>query len=824
VFQLAIDAIVRPFVESRASSGRKALWVFFLIGAPLAWLLGIALANVANGPNRSLVEGDRWAVLAQARKLASSQGLDVSNWREAVTLVTDDNHAVYLRVHRDQGEISERLRRVAPASLAQVLLVDPNKDQWLKALYHGTKLRGFEFGGAALRLPPPSEIETPRELAERAWNEWYPNPTGLIVGEPEETHASDPKTGATNRFVWNIAVEGLPDIEFQLATEIRNGRVLRQELTPRHSPEFVNAYIQPISVRDDLFGFAQILFIFFGMLYACYRYARRAIEKEAPHARVIGIIAAVLLVGVIMILLDPFAGAPRVRPEVMSGAIYRLVLVGALAGILLQAAALGIGYGSGEGDIREAFPDKMTSVDAILLGKVLSRNAGAATITGVAVAMWLTPVFWGLLILIRPWADRVPYQLLSYGFSRHSWTMALAFLTLTGLFSAVLGLLVPLTFFKRHLHDKRWLALLLAAAAFIGVNLGEGSRPLSAEHALERACLAVALLVPFFLFDFLASVVSAVSFTFFLAVFSLPTLMPMWDGVDEFMHAVAGVVVAVALFAVYRGRQYDEEEVRPPHARNLARRLSIQAELTMAREAQLRLLPDRLPNLPGLSMAASCLPAGDVRGDFYDIYSAPDGAVGILVAEGGNDGLASALTIALAKGFLLYEWERSHNPVHLLRRLEAALGENLRRNTGATGVGLFVIDPGRSRLDMARVGPYPRLEVMSSDGSVRDLAPGLVRDGLLERASVELHPGDCLLLYTDGLPGYLERSGHLSAASFLRTCAGFQAIPSAQLLLELIHKAVLPDGKTPASGLPDDLTALAIQVTGVIDDRQENAA
>src|SRR5204863_6498177 len=51
---------------------------------------------------------------------------------------------------------------------------------------------------------------------------------------------------------------------------------------------------------------------------------------------------------------------------------------------ILAGLFIGLAYGSGEGDLREAYPGKLTSIDTLILGKFLSRNVGRAALWGCA--------------------------------------------------------------------------------------------------------------------------------------------------------------------------------------------------------------------------------------------------------------------------------------------------------------------------------------------------------------------------------------------------------------------------------------------------------
>ena len=164
------------------------------------------------------------------------------------------------------------------------------------------------------------------------------------------------------------------------------------------------------------------------------------------------------------------------------------------------------------------------------------------------------------------------------------------------------------------------------------------------------------------------------------------------------------------------------------------------------------LLPAARPELPGLSIAAVCRAAQEVGGDFYDFYPRPDGRLCVVVAEGGSEGLASAMTIALAKGFLMHE-NAAGSPVdEALLRLEKELGGVLHRRGEKIGVGMALIDPATGALELARAGAWPRIFIRRRGQlAVERALPVWVAGMTLEVYRTRLEPGDALLICTDGL-------------------------------------------------------------------------
>lgn len=186
-------------------------------------------------------------------------------------------------------------------------------------------------------------------------------------------------------------------------------------------------------------------------------------------------------------------------------------------------------------------------------------------------------------------------------------------------------------------------------------------------------------------------------------------------------------------------------------ARELGRR-----ELEMARDVQRRLLPPSEVAGRGWEVAARCVPARVVAGDFYDVVRHDDGSVDVAVADVAGKGFAASLIMASVKAMLPFvtaEPTAAEALTHLNRRLAPELGR-----------GEFVA------LSLARYRPAAGVVELANGGAPDPylLRPGLAprplpvpgpRLPLGVRAEVayasrtsELGDGEALLLLTDGLP------------------------------------------------------------------------
>ncbi|MGH2716650.1 MAG: ATP-binding SpoIIE family protein phosphatase, partial [Thermoleophilaceae bacterium] len=170
---------------------------------------------------------------------------------------------------------------------------------------------------------------------------------------------------------------------------------------------------------------------------------------------------------------------------------------------------------------------------------------------------------------------------------------------------------------------------------------------------------------------------------------------------------------------------------------------------------QRSLLPDRLPILPGVKIAARYLPGGaDVGGDWYDAIPLEDGRVGLAMGDVVGHGLgAASLMGQLRHAARAYAIE-GHSPPAVLDRLDklvrslpgaqmatllyVVVDSDLRtiRFASAGHVPPLVIGPG-ARASFLEGSPNPPLGVFDSSGH--------------KELTVELEPGSTIVLYTDGL-------------------------------------------------------------------------
>ncbi|MGO4599119.1 MASE1 domain-containing protein [Terrabacter sp. 2RAF25] len=207
--------------------------------------------------------------------------------------------------------------------------------------------------------------------------------------------------------------------------------------------------------------------------------------------------------------------------------------------------------------------------------------------------------------------------------------------------------------------------------------------------------------------------------------------------------------------------------VQEIHERSEAQELLSHEEARAQREHQIAetlqrsLLPDRLPDVPGVALAARYVPAtADVQvgGDWYDVVQLPQGLIGLAIGDVAGHGLQAAATMVQVRMALrAYALQDPSPPavMHGVHQLVAQLPV-----PEMVTLIYLVFDPATRELRWTNAGHPPALVVADGHGTYLTgaLGPpvGVTLDGSFVEGTHVLEAGATLLLYTDGL---VERRG-----------------------------------------------------------------
>jgi sigma-B regulation protein RsbU (phosphoserine phosphatase) len=239
------------------------------------------------------------------------------------------------------------------------------------------------------------------------------------------------------------------------------------------------------------------------------------------------------------------------------------------------------------------------------------------------------------------------------------------------------------------------------------------------------------------------------------------------------------------------------------------------AQLEEIAQIQRSLLPDRLPDVPGLSLATSYLTSNESGGDYYDFFDMGQNRLGVIVADVSGHGAGAATVMAMLQTILHSFQERDRGPAAML---EHANRELLRKRIEPSFVTAFagVIDRERNLMTYSNAG-HNRPERRSADGTSSPLEGGAsVPLSILDKpdytdATTPLAQGETLVLYTDGIteafspPPNREMFGAARIRTALANCTG-----APDCVIDHIHQKLFEH--TRSRDRADDQTLVAVRV------------
>jgi len=249
----------------------------------------------------------------------------------------------------------------------------------------------------------------------------------------------------------------------------------------------------------------------------------------------------------------------------------------------------------------------------------------------------------------------------------------------------------------------------------------------------------------------------------------------------------------------------------------------IDDEMQLAGRLQHDFLPDLSEPMRGVRFASVYRPATWVSGDMFDVFRIDEHHTGVYLADAVGHGMAAGLLTMFIKRVIVPKRIHAYGydvvgPSEVLATLNDALAGQALPNCQFVTACYGVIDHRASTFTFARGGhPYPLH--LAADGTVQELTTsgsllGLFGGAEFAERTIDLNPGDRVLLFTDGIEHVLPRS-EADSTSLVDRIQAFLGSTMAGRLHEAftaIESALDAsfDGQAPK----DDLTLLAFEMTG----------
>ena len=252
-------------------------------------------------------------------------------------------------------------------------------------------------------------------------------------------------------------------------------------------------------------------------------------------------------------------------------------------------------------------------------------------------------------------------------------------------------------------------------------------------------------------------------------------------------------------------------------ALELADKLTTRDELEIAREIQISLEPEQLPDVPWLSMSFSSRPAKIVGGDFFNIIKRSESQMLSIVGDVAGKGVPAALYAAHIQSMFESLSEQNASPARILNNLNHLISRRLREGDFITAV-IALVESGEKSLTIARAGHNWPLYYNSQSGVIEALKPRGVCLGIdhamgfscLEEKKLPVKSGDVLLLYSDGITEAMNAKNQLFDQSRLETALKESAHLPAEKIVAHINMRL--DEFVQSEEPHDDVTMVALKV------------
>nr|ADC36088.1 serine phosphatase [uncultured bacterium 164] len=240
----------------------------------------------------------------------------------------------------------------------------------------------------------------------------------------------------------------------------------------------------------------------------------------------------------------------------------------------------------------------------------------------------------------------------------------------------------------------------------------------------------------------------------------------------------------------------------------------IQAQLEIARQVQLELLPANDPVVENFDISAYVFPTEEVSGDYYDWVRIFDDQIGIIVADAVGKGIPAALLMAFLRASLRASVQVGYAPHIAFSKVSNLLHESIEDNQFITAI-YGILDSTNRTFVFSNAGHNPPL-LIKPDGEYRfveygDMPLGMFDDLHYHQHFIRFESQQVLVIYTDGITEAANVAGEEYGQERLakRVLEGLQVRLPAKQLIDHVRKGVADF--TERKFLDDDGTLFVVK-------------
>ena len=239
--------------------------------------------------------------------------------------------------------------------------------------------------------------------------------------------------------------------------------------------------------------------------------------------------------------------------------------------------------------------------------------------------------------------------------------------------------------------------------------------------------------------------------------------------------------------------------------------------MQLAQLFQRTLYPEQAPKIAGLEIAGAAFPVSQVCGDYYDFIPLDDDHMGLVIADVSGKGFPASLVMATCRALLRGQAMGELSPTAALAKVNRMLFGDIREDMFIS-LAYCILHRHVPRITMSRAGHDAPLHFSRRTGMVTTLKPpglalgidgGRVFERVTKDFTFDMEPGDCLLLYTDGVNEAGNAAGDEFGMERLHEVF-LAAAPSGAHAILAAYRSAVADfvGGSPQS---DDITIIAVE-------------
>jgi serine phosphatase RsbU (regulator of sigma subunit) len=410
---------------------------------------------------------------------------------------------------------------------------------------------------------------------------------------------------------------------------------------------------------------------------------------------------------------------------------------------------------------RETWKDKFIPLDLLTKGHLFHSKIGEGIFKGLTFGSISV-----LVLLALTWiaSQTLPLQAVISGENKldlfASFRPGIRLLT-HAMWASMYILAIHCMFIVSFVYSKtarRNITFILAAIP-LAIMMGGGIRPVYIGLIIESVAFGIFIWV-YYRYDLLTAFSALFTFTIIFASITFATATNIEFITTGYIFIFLTILVfGYATLTIFsKDSVQDFSSIEPAIAKFISERQRMRQQLEVAREVQKSFLPQNYPIFRGLDLAAKCVPALEVGGDYFDFLKLSNHRLGVVIGDVSGKGTRAAFYMTLVKGFLKALSRITYSPGDILKEMNTLFFENAKRDAFISMVyGVF--DMEEKILTLARSGHNPvivhrtgeqELETIITDGLALGLEKGALFNRLMQESKIPLKSGNLFVFYTDG--------------------------------------------------------------------------